>query len=96
MDPDHYITSVNVVNVRDPVPLKGSFHFTPANGQVYLAFQARLDQGVSKVLATAECNVHGRSEATRSQAARADALRLRHPWAGAAVTRFSRLASGSL
>jgi desulfoferrodoxin (superoxide reductase-like protein) len=66
MDPDHYITSVNVVNVRDPVPLKGSFHLTPANGQVYLAFQARLDQGVSKVLATAECNVHGRSEATRS------------------------------
>lgn len=66
MDPDHYITSVNVVNVRDPVPLKGSFHFTPANGQVYLAFQARLDQGVSMVLATAECNLHGRSDATRS------------------------------
>lgn len=66
MEPDHYITSVHVVNERDPVPLKGTFHFTPANGQVYLAFQARLDQGASKVSATAECNLHGSSSTTRS------------------------------
>ncbi len=66
MEPNHYITSVQIVNGRDPVPLKGVFHFTPANGQVYLAFQARMDQGVSKVLATAECNIHGPSSAARS------------------------------
>ncbi len=66
MEPAHYVTSVQVVNERDPVPLKGVFHFTPANGQIYLAFQARMDQGVSKVVATAECNIHGSSSAARS------------------------------
>lgn len=60
MTPDHRILSVHVVNPRDPVPSKGIFHFTPANGQVYLAFQARIDQGVSEVSATAECNRDGR------------------------------------
>lgn len=60
MTPDHRIVSVAVVNPRDPVPSKGVFHFTPANGQVYLAFQARMDQGVSEVSATAECNRDGR------------------------------------
>lgn len=66
MEPDHYVTTLHVVNGRDPVPLKGVFHFTPANGQVYLAFQARMDQGVSEVLATAECNLHGPSSTARS------------------------------
>ena len=60
MEPDHYITSVHVVNPRDPVPSKGVFYFTPANGQVYLAFQARMDDGVSGVSVVAECNLHGR------------------------------------
>lgn len=59
MAADHAVTTVHVVNERDPVPSKGVFHFTPANGQVYLAFQARLDQGTSRVLATATCNRHG-------------------------------------
>ncbi len=66
MEPDHYITTVHVVNERDPVPSKGVFHFTPANGQVYLAFQARLDHGVSEVLVTAECNRHGRWSSSRA------------------------------
>lgn len=66
MELGHYITSVHVVNERDPVPSKGVFHFTPANGQVYVAFQARLDQGVSEVSVTAECNLHGRWSSTRS------------------------------
>jgi len=66
MEPGHYITSVHVVNERDPVPSKGVFHFTPANGQVYLAFQARVDQGISEVSVTAECNLHGRWASTRS------------------------------
>ncbi len=55
MEADHHIKSVHVVNERDPVPSKGIFYFTPSNGQVYLAFQARLDQGVSGVSVTAEC-----------------------------------------
>lgn len=66
MEPGHYIASVHVVNERDPVPSKGVFHFTPANGQVYLAFQARVDQGVSEVSVTAECNLHGQWSSTRS------------------------------
>lgn len=66
MEPGHYITSVQVVNERDPVPSKGVFHFSPANGRVYLAFQARVDQGVSELVATAECNRDGRWSSARS------------------------------
>lgn len=66
MEPGHYITSVEVTNERDPVPSKGVFHFTPANGQVYLSFQGRMDHGISEVLVTAECSVHGRWASTRS------------------------------
>src|SRR5207247_4612987 len=29
MEPDHYITRLEVVNERDPIPSKGVFHFTP-------------------------------------------------------------------
>ena len=60
MTPDHFITSVEVVNASDADPAKGRFHFTPANGRVYLAFQARMDPGESEVAVTAECNRHGR------------------------------------
>jgi sulfur-oxidizing protein SoxZ len=66
MEPDHYITQIEVVNPRDPVPSKGVFHFTPANGQAYLAFQARMDDGPSEVTATAECSRGGRWSVTRS------------------------------
>src|SRR5882762_702386 len=66
MDPGHYVTSISVVNERDPVPLKGLFHFTPLNGQVYVAFQIRLDHGASSVAATAECSRHTRWQSTRS------------------------------
>ncbi len=65
MRPDHRVTSVHVANDGDPIPSKGTFHFTPANGRVYLAFQARMDQGVSEVTATAECNLHGAWSACR-------------------------------
>jgi sulfur-oxidizing protein SoxY len=58
MEPGHHVTSLRVVNDRDPVPSKGEFRFTPANGQVYLAFQARLDDGHSTVRVSAECS-HG-------------------------------------
>ncbi len=63
MEPEHYIRRVEIVNPRDPVPSKGVFELTPANGQVYVAFQARLDDGVSEVTVTAECTRHGRSSA---------------------------------
>jgi sulfur-oxidizing protein SoxY len=66
MEPDHHITSLRVVNERDPVPSKGAFSFSPANGQAYVAFQVRLDQGVSEVSVTTECNRHGRWTSTAS------------------------------
>jgi predicted secreted protein len=56
MEADHHVTVVRVVNDRDPVPSKGEFHFTPANGQVYLVYQARLDDGHSVVRVHAECS----------------------------------------
>jgi len=66
MERDHSITSLEVVNERDPVPSKGVFHFTPANGQVFLAFQARMSEGASRVAVTAECSRHGGSSSTQS------------------------------
>lgn len=56
MEPEHHVATVEVVNARDPIPSKGVFTFTPANGHAYLAFQARLDHGPSVLQATASCN----------------------------------------
>jgi desulfoferrodoxin (superoxide reductase-like protein) len=66
MDPGHYISTVRVVNERDPVPSKGVFHLSPANGRAAVSFQARMDRGLSEVSVTAECNLHGRWSSTRS------------------------------
>jgi desulfoferrodoxin (superoxide reductase-like protein) len=63
---DHHVTSVQVVNGTDPIPLKGTFHFTPGNGRVHLAFQARMSGGTSEVSVTAECNRHGECSTTRT------------------------------
>jgi sulfur-oxidizing protein SoxY len=60
MLPDHHIRRLEVANPGDPVPGKGVFEFTPANGQAYVAYQARLDEGVSEVRVAADCNRHGR------------------------------------
>src|SRR6266478_8512249 len=65
MTPDHHITSLEVVNETDPIPSKGVFHFTPANGAVYIAFQARMDEGDSEVTVTTHCNRHGRRQVRR-------------------------------
>jgi sulfur-oxidizing protein SoxY len=65
MTPDHYVSSLEVVNDTDPIPSKGLFHFTPANGAVYVAFQARMDDGDSEVTVTTECNRHGRWQVRR-------------------------------
>lgn len=59
MEEGHYIRRVQFLNNTDPIPSKGIFHPTPANGETYFAFQARMDSGVSTVLAVAECNLHG-------------------------------------
>jgi predicted secreted protein len=61
---EHRITGLQVVNPRDPVPVKGTFEFSPANGRAYVAFQARLDEGPSTVTAIADCSRHGRVAAT--------------------------------
>lgn len=66
MAPDHRITGLQVVNARDPVPVKGTFEFSPANGRAYVAFQARLDEGPSTLTATADCGRHGRFGAAAS------------------------------
>jgi predicted secreted protein len=59
LTPAHHVAVVRVRNDNDPISSKGTFHFTPANGRIYLAFQARMHEGTSEVIATAECNVHG-------------------------------------
>lgn len=64
MEPDHYIRSIEVVLPTDPVPYKGRFVFTPANGQAWVAFQMRSGIG-GVVKAVAECTRHGRFEGTR-------------------------------
>ena len=64
MEPDHHIAVLEVVNPRDPVPVKGTFRFSPANGRAWIAFQARLDDGPSAVVARADCGRHGRSIGT--------------------------------
>ena len=65
MTPDHQVTSLEVVNETDPIPGKGRFLFTPGNGAIYVAFQARMDEGDSEVTVTADCNRHGRWQIRR-------------------------------
>jgi desulfoferrodoxin (superoxide reductase-like protein) len=65
MTPEHHVASLEVVNENDPIPSKGIFHLTPANGAVYLAFQARMDEGESEVTVTTECNRQGKSATRR-------------------------------
>jgi len=60
MQQNHYIQNIQFLNETDPVPSKGIFYPTPANGELYFAFQARMHSGTSTVLAIAECNLHGR------------------------------------
>jgi sulfur-oxidizing protein SoxY len=59
MEQGHYIRRVQFLNESDPIPSKGILHPTPANGEIYFAFQARMHSGTSTVLAIAECNLHG-------------------------------------
>lgn len=64
MEPDHFIRSIEVTLETDPVPHKGKFLFTPANGRAWVAFQMRSGAG-GLVKAAAECSKHGRFVATK-------------------------------
>ena len=64
MEPDHYIRSIEVTLDKDPVPWKGKFNFTPANGRAWAAFTMRSGAG-GTVRAVAECSKHGRFAGTR-------------------------------
>jgi sulfur-oxidizing protein SoxY len=64
MEPDHYIRSVEVTLATDPVPYKGTFQFSPANGRAAVAFKMRSGAG-GTVSAVAECSRHGRFSSTR-------------------------------
>ncbi len=66
MDPDHYIKSLQILNETDPIPSKGIFHLSPANGRAYLSVQARMNSGTSTVLAVAGCTRHGRWTTSQS------------------------------
>lgn len=59
MEPDHYIKQIEVVLETDPVPAKGTYRFTPANGRAWVAFQMRSGLG-GVVKAVAECSRHGK------------------------------------
>ena len=60
MEEDHYIRSIQIVNFTDPVQTKGTFYFSPANGEAFLGTQIRLNGGESTVWVVAECSRHGK------------------------------------
>src|SRR5262245_51682848 len=65
MEPDHYITRLEVTLASDPVPRKGSFRFTPRSGRASVAYQMRSGQG-GELAVEAECTRHGRFESRQS------------------------------
>lgn len=66
MEPDHYIKSLQILNESDPIPSKGIFYLSPANGHAYLSVQARMHSGTSAVRVIAECTRHGRWTTSQS------------------------------
>src|SRR3989449_9400424 len=64
MEPNHFIRSIEIRLDNDPVPYKGTFFFTPANGQAAIAFQMRSGSG-GLLKALAECSQHGRFVVTK-------------------------------
>ena len=64
MEPEHFIKSIEITVERDPVPYKGTFRFTPANGRAWVAFPMRSGSG-GLVTAVAQCSRHGRFVGTR-------------------------------
>lgn len=71
MDPDHFIDSVELILETDPVPHKGTYRFTPANGRARVAFPMRSGTGgLLKAIVT--CNRYGRFVGTREVRAGGD------------------------
>ncbi len=66
MEDDDYIKSIQIMNFTDPVVMKGTFYFTPANGEVYFGTQIRLAGGEGTVWVVAECSKHGKWAASKS------------------------------
>jgi predicted secreted protein len=64
MEPDHHIRSITVTVDGDPVPAKGRFLFSPANGRAAVAYQMRSGTG-GLVRVVAECTRHGEVTATQ-------------------------------
>jgi len=64
MEADHFIRFLEVTIETDPVPYKGKFVFTPANGRAWVAFQFRSGIG-GAVKVVGECSRHGRFTGTR-------------------------------
>ena len=71
MEPDHFIRLVEVVVESDPVAHKGTYRFSPGNGQVWVAFPMRSGVG-GVVKATAECTQHGRFTGTQEMRVSSD------------------------
>jgi desulfoferrodoxin (superoxide reductase-like protein) len=64
MTRDHFIESVELILEADPVPHKGTYRFTAANGRAGVSFPMRSGAGgLLKAIAT--CNRHGRFIGTR-------------------------------
>ena len=64
MEADHYIQSIEVSIERDPVPAKGKFLFTPANGRPWVSYQMRSGTG-GLVRAVVVCSRHGEFRASQ-------------------------------
>jgi hypothetical protein len=61
---DQFIESVEMILEADPVPHKGTYRFTPANGRARLSFPMRSGTG-GALKAIVTCNRHGRFVGTR-------------------------------
>ena len=60
MEENHYIKSIQILNFKDPVVIKGQCFFTPMSGEAYFGTQIRLAGGESRVWVVSECNQHGK------------------------------------
>ncbi len=65
MEPDPYIQNIQSFNFNDLLISKGVYHFTPANGKVFLMVQLRMNAGDADVYVAAECSRDGKWVASR-------------------------------
>lgn len=55
MEADQYIQTIYILSQKNPVPLIGKFHLTPANGKAYISTRIKMAE-TSPVHAIAETN----------------------------------------